>query len=476
MKSIKMALLGGAALAVTAAGAQADDLDALKAQIEALNARVAAMEAAPSVPAGYQLLAISEVDYVSPPGVEMSAREQRAFGSKATQIAVMPTADAPAGATITWSGYVRGGVVYTESDVDGNAQRFNSSSDRWENITGSSEDFDGLDSDDLDVPGYGRVRVDASTDTAVGEIGVAIRMEADFDGGGDDSVDMDVAWGWWQMTPELAFGGGYSGSLSNMDLGADGFNGYLAGLGDVFFSLGDRSQLRLTYGSGPITAAVSLDDATNECRNEDSSCFDGAELGVSGRLGYAGDMFNVLLTGGWGAIDENDYDTPLSQAAGADDNWLIAAGVGFAVTEMANFSIGAGMGEGNYETYDPSTGNTSTFALWDNSWWGVNALAAFSFTDEIDMEIGAGYKSRDLADVDAPAGDLSGDVTIWSVAGGLYYDPVDQLTIGLEAAWTSTEAELQFDQNDDGIDDGGDIRVGVDETDTTFAFVGIWRF
>ena len=33
MKSIKMALLGGAALAVTAAGAQADDLEALKAAV-----------------------------------------------------------------------------------------------------------------------------------------------------------------------------------------------------------------------------------------------------------------------------------------------------------------------------------------------------------------------------------------------------------------------------------------------------------
>ena len=33
MKSVKLALLAGAALAVTAAGAQADDLGALKAQI-----------------------------------------------------------------------------------------------------------------------------------------------------------------------------------------------------------------------------------------------------------------------------------------------------------------------------------------------------------------------------------------------------------------------------------------------------------
>ena len=49
MKSIKMALLGGAALAVTAAAAHADDLDALKAQIEALNARVAAIMASPDL-------------------------------------------------------------------------------------------------------------------------------------------------------------------------------------------------------------------------------------------------------------------------------------------------------------------------------------------------------------------------------------------------------------------------------------------
>ncbi len=50
MKMIKMALLGGAALAVTTAAAKADDLSALKAQIESLNARVAQMEAAPAVP------------------------------------------------------------------------------------------------------------------------------------------------------------------------------------------------------------------------------------------------------------------------------------------------------------------------------------------------------------------------------------------------------------------------------------------
>ena len=46
MKTMKMALLAGAAVAVSTAAAHADELSDMKAQIEALNARVAAMETA----------------------------------------------------------------------------------------------------------------------------------------------------------------------------------------------------------------------------------------------------------------------------------------------------------------------------------------------------------------------------------------------------------------------------------------------
>ena len=117
MKSIKLALLGGAALAVSAAAAHADDLDALKAQIEALNARVATMEAAPAVPAGYSLLTISEGDMKQIPGLQDSNdRALRALGPKATVISVLPTADAPAGATVTWSGRVVASLTYYHAD------------------------------------------------------------------------------------------------------------------------------------------------------------------------------------------------------------------------------------------------------------------------------------------------------------------------------------------------------------------------
>ena len=62
MKIMKWALLGGAAMAVTATAARADDLAALKAQIEALQTRVSQLEAQPqaSMPSGYSLLSIRD--------------------------------------------------------------------------------------------------------------------------------------------------------------------------------------------------------------------------------------------------------------------------------------------------------------------------------------------------------------------------------------------------------------------------------
>jgi len=84
---MKIALLGTAALAAVSVSARADNLSDLKAQIEALNARVATLETAPAVPAGYQMVSFSKE------------------GNNHI-ISIMPTADMPATTVITWSGYV----------------------------------------------------------------------------------------------------------------------------------------------------------------------------------------------------------------------------------------------------------------------------------------------------------------------------------------------------------------------------------
>ena len=118
MKSIKLTMLAGAALSVLSVSAWADDLADLKAQIELLNDRIAKMEAAPQVPTGYSLLTISEGAQPVIPGMPLTSRERAAYGETATIISVLPTADAPATTTITWSGYARAGLIYNDYSED----------------------------------------------------------------------------------------------------------------------------------------------------------------------------------------------------------------------------------------------------------------------------------------------------------------------------------------------------------------------
>src|SRR5436190_6843029 len=96
-----------------------------------------------------------------------------------------------------------------------------------------ADDVSTEDSDDIDIYARGQLKVVGKTDTAVGEVGVQVRMRADFDGkpgayysntysygyynqsdsSHGNEVYMKEAWGWWAMTPELTLGGGYTGSL-----------------------------------------------------------------------------------------------------------------------------------------------------------------------------------------------------------------------------------------------------------------------
>ena len=260
MKTMKMALLAGAAVAVSAAAAHADELSDLKAQVEALNSRVAAMETAPSVPAGYQLLAISKGDALQVPGMLGSDRD-RVTSDRATVISVMPTADAPAGTTISWSGYVRAAVIYSGASGDGTLKRsYNDGTGYavYSKLKASADSYD-----DWDVKARGQLRVVATTDTAVGEVGVELKLRADFNGNGTSDVYMKTAWGYWAMTPELTLGGGYAGSLGNIGYGYDGAcTCYYTDNADLAFDPGDTTQMRLSYASGPFSMAVAIEDAS----------------------------------------------------------------------------------------------------------------------------------------------------------------------------------------------------------------------
>jgi hypothetical protein len=374
MKMIKMALLGGAALAVTTAAARADDLSALKAQIESLNARVAQMEAAPAVPAGYSLLTVSEGDATVVPGLnDIDTKETINYGKKATIISVLPTADAPAATTIEWSGYARAALVYTDGYRIDDEQSF-------------------------DVMGRGQLKVVGKTDTAVGEVGARIQMRANINPNpGRDTnpgVVMNEFWGWWAMTPELTLGGGYTGSLGNIGYGYDGAcNCYYTDNADVGMNPGDAVQMRLSWASGPFSMGVAVED---DSRDPDPKDFN--LLAAAGEIKYTGDMFNGEISG----------------YAGGDDRFRVGAGLGFALGDIASISMGAQYGDKGH----------------DNKFWTASILGSMNLSDEVHAEAAFGHTAYDDADYDVNAALV-----------GIYYDPVSQLTIGLEGEWIDDESE-----------------------------------
>jgi hypothetical protein len=478
MKMIKLALLAGSAVAVSAAAAHADDLDALKAQIETLNARVAAMEAAPAVPAGYQLIAISEGDRVNTPGLDLSwtGRQLAGYGNKATYISVLPTADAPAGATITWSGYARAGLVYTNDKNDVTLKVYEKNrKGNWDYLGKAKNDGDFNDGD-IDVKARGQLRATASTDTAVGEVGVDIRLRGNFNGNGAADVYSDVAWGYWSMTPELTFGGGYAGSLGNIGYGYDGAcTCYYTDNADVNFNPGDTTQMRLSYGSGPFTMAVALEDASIRAGGDNFGAADsinGDELGAAGEIKYSGDTFSGEISGMWRGI--NDEYAREGNLTNSDNLWQVGAGLGFSLGDIASLSLAAAFGEGPVvNTYE---GEIVSGAPLNNNWWGVSGLASANLNDAIHAEIAAGYKSRDYDNYKFANGDSikNGSWDQWSVLGGIYYDPVDQLTIGVEGEWTTTDRSATLYD----VDSDPDLKGKYSSTYENFTvdLVSVWRF
>jgi hypothetical protein len=409
MKTMKVALLATAGLAAVSISARADEVSDMKAQLEALNARIAKLEAAPAVPTGFSLLTVSEQDARQIPGFEdtQDPTDVASYGKKATTIGILPTADVPATTEIQWSGFVRAAIVYNDSDRGGD--------------------------DDIDISSRAEIKVDAKTDTAVGAVGVRVKFRANDDAldsrGVNPTFESPEYWGWWAMTPEWTLGGGYTGSLSNVPYGFDGFCACYEIDNSTAFDLNpnDAQQLRLSYASGPLSFAVAVEDGSNGTDIVQEGTDD--SLGVTARLKYDGDAFSAGLTGGWWSDD--DF------VAGVDENtteYQIGAGASFGLGDMATLSVGAAYG-----------------GLFDNTdFWVISGGLSADLSESINAQLGVAYK------------DFEGGVEVWAVAGGVYWNPVDQLTIGIEAEYS--------DAGGDAPPDGGTGDA------TTVDLVTVFRF
>ncbi len=380
MNMMKLALLGTAALAAGSLSARADELSDMKAQIEALNTRLASVEAAPAVPAGYQLMSISKGEAMKF-GLDSDAEFDRA-----TIISIMPTADAPAGTELQISGFARAALV--------------ARNDNWD------------DDEAFGVRSRGEVKIGGKTDTAVGEVSAFVKLRAN---AGTGKAPSDVTspeyWGSWAFADGLSLGGGYTGSLSGIGYGYDGqCNCYYTDNANAGYGHGDTSQMRLSYASGPISFAIALeDDGTladvkddpTTAANETVLNGDDAALGVAAEMKFSGDMVSGEVSGGWWNND----------GAGPEDAFQAAVGLGF---KMDMFSVGVSAGYFN----EHSGAET----------WKANILASASISDSASFEIGFNHVESNAAGGDQDA-----------AMAGIYYTPVSQLVIGLEAEWINPE-------------------------------------
>jgi hypothetical protein len=439
MNAVKIALLGTAALAAVSVSARADDLSDLKAQIEALNGRISQLESSPAIPAGYQLLSVSETDAIIVPG--LNSTKDKAYGTKATNIGVMPTADVPASTNIQWSGYVRVGAVYksrrdsyTTTALPGGVVTPNSALVGGNVAVATAA----TRTKSLDIRSKAGLKVVGTTDTAVGEVGVRVALLAESAGSGklnrgNSTVGTDGYWGWWKITPELTLGGGVDGTLAGSSNAFDNRCQckYIGTGGNIGGHHGDPSQLRLSYASGPISFAVAVEDESNFARK--------SSLGVAGEMKYSGDTIGFDMSAGyWGSKD--------TDAASSDSAWAVNAGANMALGDIAKLGLAIGVGEdrhlkGNFDRYAKGS-----------------VYLGFNLSDAILAEIGGAYT------------DYKGNSSEYVVGGGIYYTPVSQLTLGLEASYGKAK-NVAVDMNV-----AGTILERNTARETVVAATVDWRF
>ncbi len=382
MNMLKWALMGSAALAVTATAARADDLSALKAQIETLQSRVTQLEAQPqaSMPSGYSLLSIRDgqgtFQGVLPERAADRVREDSGF-----TLSVVPTADAAPAAEVSVSGEIRTALIYT--------------------------DF--LNDDNADINVRGRIFIKGKADTAVGEVGGYFRLQAN--GGGDfsdysEATKMNKAYGWWKFAPEWELMAGYNDNTAALQVGWD----WLAATGPVA-SFGPSNpvneQMRLTYSSGPLSFAIAVEDPDNieplEVGEGDKSDIPA----VQGYLMYSSDAFTGQIV----ALYQDDN-------VGDDADWAIGGGATIGLGEMFQLTAGAVYGEGT-SSY---ANNLSTLTA-DEEFWGGSVGILANLSEDTRLELGVGYEDYDFA------GSALG------FGGGVYWDPVSQVTLGVGATY-----------------------------------------
>jgi len=431
IKGLQGALWGGAALMAMTSGVQADELAALKGQLESLQSRVDSIEQAPAQgsqgPIGGTLLTFergSRMAFVAP----YAARDRgNANDDGGFTIAITPSADMPAPvAEIALYGYVKGDVIY---DLDGNFNKFSFSM--------PGQDLRGEDDDGFVFlhANQSRFGIKSKVDTAVGQIRSRIEMDfycasessdfgPGFQGFGQTfCTRLRHAFGEWDLTPNWTLLAGQTDQTAMLSIvGVTTVDNY----GDAGVNGGTRrAQMRLTYHDGPLSWAVSMErpEETSDTLIPDFGTYVQYDLAGGHQFIIAGQISDL------GKEGRRDDERRLG--------WVVGGGANINLADIAMLTAGAQYTQGLTDRWlnQLDTGrrvcdiNGEDCALMRG--YGVTVGLTFNVNEITSINLEGGYAEN----LNADEGVIPLAESVWTVHGNLLWQPVKQVRLGWEVMW-----------------------------------------
>jgi hypothetical protein len=214
--------------------------------------------------------------------------------------------------------------------------------------------------------------------------------------------------------------------------------------------------MRLTYTSGPLSFAIALEDPDAASTytayfagTGEEDTVDRSDLpNLQAYLMYSSDAFTAQIVGLVQDDNTDDFDEGERVNHGGDLDWAIGGGGTISISDGFQVTAGAVVGDGT-RAYANNVSPVEN----DESFWAGSIGVLAHLSEDTRLELGVGYEDYDEAG------------TALGFGGGVYWDPVSQVTLGAGATYVERDrddAEIFFD-------DDGDI-----DDDTLEVFFGTW--
>ncbi|WP_137390676.1 DcaP family trimeric outer membrane transporter [Rhodoligotrophos defluvii] len=463
-KGLGQSLLAGIALTAMASAGHADELAALKAQLEQLQARVDQLEAQPSLPVVSE--GTSWITFRR--GTEATAdwRVGRLRDDIPTTggmtISITPTADLPAPVhEVTVAGYVKGDVIY---DFDEDLGDFFS----YTAITGrENQEHVRLHARQT------RFNIKSKSDTAIGQIRTVI--EGDFLSGGsfgNTDFRLRYAWGEWDFMPNWTFGAGrYDTNFMSPFTGTTtvDFNGDVGLIGTS-----RTDQVRVTYTTGPMLFALAVENPLGDAGDlidQGGEAFVAAfnssnnVPNFTARWQYDAPGGHQFLVSG--VVQNYHTDSELGGESESAVGWGVQGAVNINLADVAllttSVMYGDGIGSflfgntiGAYVDIDGDIHTTEALGLY--------AGISFELTDATSLNLSWGYADMKKSEV-LRANANNTTIDVMSAHANILWQPVEQLRLGWEVMW----ADRKFLEVDGPVSD-------IEKADVWRAQFGAWFY